>query len=158
MNEHVASPDEQAFRSHLRLPPYLAGAEAGRWLLLQLQWPIAFIAVHAAARENSPDAFVLRFDLDGYPQIAPTAGPWDFFTGGLLTEAGRPKGERVGLAFRTNWESGRALYIPCDRVALTSHTNWPTQYPTWTWDSSKQISFYLRLVFQLLNDPDYTGV
>jgi len=76
----------------------------------------------------------------------------------MLAAAARPKGHRVGNAFRTDWEGGVALYIPCDRVAISSHGAWAAQHPAWLWDASKDITLYLRLVHEMLNDEDYTGV
>ena len=34
----------------------------------------------------------------------------------------------------------------------------PAQYRQWIWDDKKDITFYLRLVSELLTDDDYTGV
>lgn len=152
------TPDERAFRAHLEEGPFRAGVADGRWWLLAIDWPIAFIAVRAAHRERAPDGFVLRFDLTNYPADGPTAGPWDLVTGALMGESGRPKGERVGKAFRTDWENGRALYVACDRVAFVGHEGWASQHPQWIWDDRKDITLYLRLLSEFLNDDDYVGV
>jgi hypothetical protein len=158
VDDAVQPPDERKFRSDIAAPVFVLGVETGRWRLVSIAWPHAVIAVTAAHRKNSPDEFVLRFDLTHYPVDAPTAMPWDPGTEVMLPAERRPKGDRVGHAFRTDWESGRALYVPCDRVALNGHGAWAEQYPSWTWDPSKDITLYLRLVHQRLNDPDYTGV
>jgi hypothetical protein len=152
------TPDERAFRAHLEAGPFRAGVADSRWWLLAIDWPIAVIAVRAAHRQGAPDAFVMRFDLTNYPAIGPTAGPWDLVTGALMGEVGRPKGERVGKAFRTDWEDGRALYVACDRVALAGHEGWASQHRQWIWDDRKDISLYLRLLSEFLNDDDYLGV
>jgi hypothetical protein len=62
------------------------------------------------------------------------------------------------MVFRSDWESGKALYIPCDRVAFRGHEAWAQQHSQWAWDPGKDITHYLRLVHQRLNDPDYLGV
>ena len=152
------TPDERAFRVHLEAGPFRAGVADGRWWLLGIDWPIAFIAVRAAHWERAPDAFVLRFDLTNYPADGPTAAPWDIVTGAQMGEAGRPKGDRVGMAFRTNWENGRALYVACDRVAFAGHEVWANQHRQWIWDDAKDITLFLGLVSELLNDDDYVGV
>lgn len=152
------TPDERAFRAHLEGAPFRAGVTDGRWWLIQISWPIVFIAVRAAHRESSPDAFILRFDLTNYPASGPTAAPWDVVTAALMGDAGRPKGERVGMAFRTNWEGGRALYVACDRVAFAGHEGWAAQHRQWIWNDTKDITHYLRLVSELLTDEDYRGV
>jgi hypothetical protein len=150
-------PDERAFRVHLEEGPFRAGVEDGRWWLIAIDWPIAFIAVRAVHRPGGPDAFVLRFDLTNYPSAAPTSAPWDLTTGALMGAERRPKGERIGAAFNAGWNGGSALYIPCDRIALQGHDAWPGQYRAWIWDDRKDITFYLRLVSELLNEDDYTG-
>lgn len=154
----MPGPDEQAFRADLTSVEFRRGVTDGRWGVLALDWPYAWIYVRAAQRDGSPDAFELRFELTNYPQQAPTAVPWDPALGSMLTGAKRPKGERVGQAFRVDWEEGRALYVPCDRVALTGHANWRQEHRRWAWTDKRKITHYLRLVSELLNDEDYTGV
>jgi hypothetical protein len=154
----LEAPDEKIFRAHIAAPVFQLGVETGRWRLVSVAWPNALIAVRAATRENCPGEFALRFDLTNYPAAAPTATPWDPAADSMLPAHLRPRGSRVGMAFRSDWETGRALYIPCDRIALDGHGNWPNQYRLWTWDAGKDITFYLRLVHRLLNDEDYVGV
>lgn len=152
------TPDERVFREHLNHADFVRGVGSGRWRLLRIDWPHVWIAIRAAPRDGAPDEFVLRFELTDYPTQAPTATPWDEARGTMLEASHRPKGDRVAMAFRANWEGGAALYIPCDRVAIRGHSNWSTQYPAWTWNASRDITLYLRLVHEMLNDPDYAGV
>ena len=152
------TPDEAAFRAHLEGAAFRAGVLQGRWSLLTLAWPEAVICVAAAARTGAPDAYALRFELTNYPAQAPTATPWDVRLGAQLGAEGRPKGHLVGHIFRTDWENGRALYIPCDRLAIAGHGEWPGQYPESLWDGGKDITHYLRLVWDRLNDAAHTGV
>lgn len=154
----MATPDEAAFRADLDGDAFRAGVLQGRWSLLALAWPNAVIAVHAPARPGAPDAYALRFELTNYPSDAPTATPWDVLRGAQLGPEGRPKGHLIGFIFRTDWENGKALYAPCDRVAIAGHGDWPQQYAGWTWDASKDITHCLRLIWDRLNDPDYTGL
>ena len=154
----MIAPDELTFRAHVEAAAFRGSVAEGRWWLLHLLWPNALIAVKAANRPASPDAFVLKFELTNYPVDAPTGCPWNASTGLILAEMDRPKGDRVGMAFRTNWEGGRALYIPCDRIAIAGHTNWPTMHRQWRWTPGREIAHYLRLVHELLNDDDYQGV
>ena len=152
------SPDERVFREHLKRAAFTRGVDERRWRLLRIAWPHVWIAVRAALRDGAPEEFVLRFELSNYPTAAPTATPWDEVTGAMLAAAGRPKGNRVGMALKAEWEGGVALYIPCDRIAIVGHGAWVAQHPAWIWDSSKDITLYLRLVHEMLNDEDYTGV
>ena len=123
-----------------------------------IDWPVVLIAVAAAPRARSSSEYALRFDLAGYPETAPTATPWNPTTGGILEQELRPKGERVGHVFRTNWEDGKALYAPFDRVALNSHSSWRTKYPRRAWDSSKDLTWLLQIIHEMLNNDDYIGI
>jgi hypothetical protein len=123
-----------------------------------IAWPNAMIAVAAGPRDSAPSKYVLRFDLTGYPETAPTATPWNPTTGLVLEPALRPKGERVGYVFRTDWANGQALYAPFDRVALNSHSDWRKQHPRRVWDSSKDLAWLLQILHEMLNNDDYTGV
>lgn len=152
------TPDERTFRAHTAGGPFRAGVEDGRWWLIEIAWPIAFIGVRAAHRSGSPDAFVLRFDVTNYPASAPTAAPWDLITGGVMAAERRPNGDRVGKAFNAGWNGGQALYIPCDRLAFAGHEGWADQHGQWIWGPDKDITLYLRLVSELLADEDYLGV
>lgn len=156
---HLAPPDERAFREHITSPRFSDGIERGRWRIVgDINWPYVLVAVSAAPRENAPKEFFLRFDLAGYPTVAPTATPWNPTSGGILEAGLRPKGEHAGHVFRTDWEDGKALYAPYDRVALKGHPGWPKQYPRRTWDAMKDLAWVLQLLHELLNEPDYTGI
>lgn len=155
--EESMAPDESAFRAHLAGARFQQGVDRGRWRLVTLQWPIAVIAVTSAARQEAPSEFFLRFQLEGYPAGA-TAAPWDLENDELLSPEKRPKGERVERAFRTDWEEGKSLYVPWDRVAFAGHGDWPNKYPGQLWKQEEGISCYLRHTHNLLNDEDYQGV
>lgn len=157
ITEQIVSPDEQVFRAHVASADFQAGVDRGDWRLLNVDWPVAFIAVSAAARPNGPHEFVLRFELSNYPVAEPTAGPWDIERSAPLAAELWPKGERVGVAFNPSWNM-QALYIPCDRLAIQGHDGWKTAHRRFIWDSTRDITFYLRLVHELLNDEDYQGV
>lgn len=153
------SPDERSFREHVKSPQFQNGLGRGRWKMVgDMAWPNVMIAVSAGQREGAPSEYVLRFDLTGYPETAPTATPWNPTTGDVLELALRPKGERVGYVFRADWENGRALYAPFDRVALDSHPDWRKQHPRRVWDSSKDLAWLLQILHEMLNNDDYTGV
>ena len=151
MSTALASPtEERVFRAHLERAEFRAGVRESRWRFISLEWPMALIAVSAGERPGAPTEFVFRFDLTDYPRQAPNAYPWDADTDSTLVAEKRPKGDRVGLAFRVDWQG---LYLPVDRSAISGH-NWRS----WRWDDTKDITFYLRLLYELLNDDDYTGV
>ena len=153
------SPDERVFRDHVISTRFEEGVERGRWRVVgDIAWPVVLVAVAAAPRDSAPTEYVLRFDLTEYPEMAPTVTPWNPATGDVLKQEMRPKGTRVGLVFRADWENGRALYAPFDRVALAGHPNWRTEYPRRVWDSSKDLTWILQILHEMLNNDDYTGI
>lgn len=154
-------PDERIFHAHVEGATFLMGQEDGRWRLHTIQWPNAVIIVQAAARPQAPGSFAFRFDLSGYPNQAPTARLWDAAAGIPLSAKcfpTGPPGSRVALAFRTDWQQGAALYLPCDRVGLQSHSNWREQYPRLAWRPDKDITFFLNILYGLLHSSHYKGI
>jgi len=146
------APDELSLRSDLRAARFLAGEDRGRWKLRKIVWPKVFIDVFA----RDGVAYSLRLDVSEYPATAPTGSFWDPETDKLLAFARWPQGgERIRLAFRTDWKDGTALYIPCDRLSIVGHDGWLTQYPQLLWDPRKGITKYLEVVQDLLHSKDY---
>ena len=128
------SPNETLLREHLSGGAFRAAVHGGRWRVVgEIMWPNVILAVTAAAHPNGPREFALRFDMTDYAQRAPTSTPWDCEEGASLSAAKRPKGERVGHVFRTDWKDGVALYAAYDRVALEDHGDWPQKYAQTAW-------------------------
>ena len=153
------SPDERVLREHVAGARFLEGVGRGRWRIVgDFTWPVMLVAVAAGLRDNAPSEYVLRIDLTGYPEAAPTATPWDPTTGDVLEQELRPKGERVGHVFRTDWKHGKALYAPFDRLALSSHAEWREQHPRQVWDSSKDLTWLLQILHEMLHNDDYRGI
>lgn len=148
--------DELAFIDDLAGARFQDGVDRGKWRLVSSMWPFAVIAVSSAPRENSPDEFFLRFQLEGYPAGA-TAAPWNPEGDQVLQPDKRPKGERAAWAFRIDWNEGTALYVPWDRVAVEGHPDWPVKHRLELWDPAEGITSYLRRVHELLNADDYEG-
>ncbi|MGO8714490.1 MAG: hypothetical protein ACLPP9_09660 [Smithella sp.] len=150
--------DESVFLDHIKGGPFQSGVARERWRLISIHWPYAVISVSASPRPNAPSEYALRFNLQNYPQSAPTARPWDTDLNAPLADNKRPHGvSRVSMAFRTDWKNGIALYLPCDREAIEGHDPWRTQHPAMIWDQNEGITLYLRIVHELLNSSDYTG-
>lgn len=154
----TAAPDKAAFDQDIRAAPFLRGVARGKWRLVDVVWPHAVIAVRAAPRDLSPDEYTLRFELTGYPASAPTAGLWNAATAQYLEGDLRPTGgPNVAIAFRNDWNDGRVLYLPCDRLALQAHANWSSKYAARAWRSGSDITHYLEVVYELLNSASYSG-
>jgi hypothetical protein len=149
----VTAPDERAFRADVVKATFRLGERERRWRLVEITWPYALIGV--TAKDNRE--YVLRFNGEGYPQIPPTAGPWDIERNAILAFDRWPRstGGRVASVFRTGWKGGSALYLPCDRESIRGHDNWRNEMPSKIWDPAKGIIHYLELVHELLNSADY---
>lgn len=149
----MIAPDEAAFRADVAKATFRLGEVEGRWRLVEIAWPHAFITV--IARDGCE--YLLRFDCSGYPTTPPTAGPWDMQRNAVLAANCWPQGQggRVGAVFRPDWKGGVALYLPCDRLSIEGHDNWRTEMPSKIWRPSVGITHYLELVHELLHCRDY---
>lgn len=154
------APDERTLRGHLAGGGFRSGVESGMWRLLSLEWPFALVAISAAPRGSAPTEFVVRFELSGYPNVAPTGGIWDAEAGTSLPQNKRPKGDKLALVFRADrWVAGdNAMYAPWDRLGLQAHPNWQQEAPHFAWNSSRDLTFILENLHGLLNSDEYIGV
>ena len=150
----MLSPDERAFRADLIGPAFRLGEIDGRWRLVGMSWPCIFVALVA----KDDREFILRLNCSGYPQSPPTGGPWDMARNAILGFDQWPKGfgGRLSAVFRTEWKSGSALYLPCDRESLVGHDNWRHETPSKIWRPSDGITQYLDLIYELLHSRDYS--
>lgn len=151
-------PDELVFRSHIQGGAFLAGVDGRRWRLISIDWPHALIGVNARQREEWPSEYVFRFECSNYPQAAVTAQPWDLDQKLPLDAKRWPGGKsRIPSVFRPDWKGGQCLYLPCDRISVEGHNDWPTRYPHLIWKATSDITLYLEELYDLLNSSDYTG-
>lgn len=148
--------DERVFRAHVSGGPFQSGVDRGKWRLIEIDWPFVIIAITAAKRANAPEEFFFRFELTNYPQDPPTADLWDIEREIKLEASRRPRGKlRVSLAFRADRNS---LYLPCDRLEIQGHQGWRNQHPSMLWSPDRDITQYTRIIYELLNSLDYSGV
>ena len=150
----MPGPDERALRADLAKPAFQLGEREGRWRLVDVNWPFAFIGVTA----KDGTEFILRLNCHDYPQTPPTGGPWDIARNAVLAFDRWPRtsGGRVGAVFNTGWKGGTALYLPCDRESITGHENWRNEMPSKIWRPADGIIQYLELVRELLHCRDYS--
>ncbi len=154
----MPAPDRLAVETDLRSVRFRLGSEAGRWRLIELAWPHALIAVAAAPHDAAPGEFVLRMELSGFPQSAPTACTWDLETGAVLAPALRPNGPRAEQVF-SSLQNGQALYAPWDRVAIDGHAaDWAARWPRLMWHPGRDLAFFLKNVYDVLNGDGYVGI
>jgi hypothetical protein len=152
------SPELSLFRVHLEEAPFIAGIDAGRWSLLAnedlTQWPYCRIELRSRPAFSADGHVVLRFNLDGYSATAPTAQPWDPIARTALASNRWPKGSaHLNAIFNPNWNT-TALYMPCDRVAMSGHDGWKQTFPQWWWTSKHTITDYLTFVSRHLLPTD----
>lgn len=150
------TPDERAFQRDVTSARFQSIENRWDWRLLQVDFPIVLVAVSAAPRPNSPTHVVLRCDVAGYPAQAPNTQPWDLARNQPLAAELRPKGERAGQVFKSDWPQG--LYAPFDRVTLTGHPNWVVEHPRAVWTPQRDFIFFLNQIWELLNAEDYEGI
>lgn len=150
----MAGPDQRAFEADVAKATFRLGEAEGRWRLIKVSWPFAFISVFA----KDGMEYEFRFNCSGYPEIAPTGGPWDVERDQILAFNRWPRGSggRVSAVFRTDWKNGTALYLPCDRESFAGHENWRAELPSKIWRSKDGIVQYLELVHELLHSRDYS--
>ncbi|MCC6229951.1 MAG: hypothetical protein IT432_12090 [Phycisphaerales bacterium] len=160
----MTSPDEAALRGDLQSAAFLIGEAEGRWKNMDpgMKFPDVVFMIAAAARPNSPAAFYLKVNCDGYPSRAPTSRLWDHERAAPLALELHPKGSGdVAKVFRIDWPPeapGSCLYHPMDRRPLSDHGDWPTTYKRQVWHSRRTIVDLLEAVYELLNSRNYTGV
>lgn len=149
----MSAPDERALEADLKKAAFRLGEAEGRWRLVAVVWPFVLVAVFAKDGRE----WILRLNCAGYPEAAPTGGPWDLETNAVLTfdRWPRGKGGRLSAVFNPAWQSGTALYLPCDRAACVGHDHWRTEMPSKTWRPADGIVQYLELVHELLRSKDY---
>lgn len=155
----AVSPAERVFRAHLDQGPFQSGVDRGRWRMVSVNWPCAVIAVRAGERDNSPSEYAFRFELSNYPASPPSACPWNETNNSILEFNSWPGGQgRIPAAFRPDWKNGSCLYLPCDRYSIEGHNGWISQHPEMIWNPQGDITQYLKIIYDLLNSEDYTGV
>ena len=159
MTTMTTAPDERALRRHLESAHFQDGVQRGRWRVVgEVEWPHVMIAVSATHRDGSLHEFFFRVDVEGYPELPPNFTPWDPVAGDVLGPEERPTGGHLGRLFRTDWEGGKALYAPFDRVALRSHPNWAQQHPSAAWRPDKGLAEALQLLHRDLTEmEDYSA-
>lgn len=146
--------DHAAVLQHLETGAFLSGVDDGRWSLKGVQWPYLLLDIRAI----NGDLYTLRLRCDGYPALPPTGAFWDVPSNSPLPAARWPRaGAHRGQALRADWQSGTALYIPCDRSSISGHDQWTQLYPAWLWDATVGLTRYLNVVSELLNGSDYVS-
>jgi hypothetical protein len=150
--------DKSMFLKHIGEFEFQEGIAKGMWGLHTedpaTAWPYVIIWVQTSTTYCAPGKCYIRFTLDGYPVTAPSACPWDLQTNAIPDSDKWPKGRQsIEKVFRpTGWKNF-ALYAPYDRVPLSDHEGWKTEYPELCWRKTFKITDYLLFIHELLNQP-----
>lgn len=162
----AATAAQRLLESDLRRADFLIGVDAGKWSLAEpvteAAWPVVYTNVHASLRANSPEQFLVRWDLGGYNSQSPTGAFWDAGRRDFLAPGLWPKGRAgspVAAVFKTEgWAApGKGFYHPFDRQALAGHHQWAEQNPHYIWTSDRTLTDFLHLVHRWLNCEDFLG-
>ncbi|KRB79049.1 DUF7665 family protein [Noviherbaspirillum sp. Root189] len=140
----------QALESDLASGRFKAGAARGRWRLVSLNWPHAFIEVF----DRNGHAVCIRFECSGYPGRPPQGTPWDYQAQQQLAAHLWPRGGRVSQVFNPGWKAGAALYIPCDRESIVGHDNWHGEHPHLIWNPSRGLLQYVEAIHEILQSHE----
>jgi hypothetical protein len=142
------SPAEEAVAADLISPRFLAGGARRHWRRVSYRFPILVMAVAAIEPDGSSSEYYFRFELTGFPGVAPEVRMWDAEANAPLAPARRPKGSlRVTEAFKS-WGND-TVYRPWDRHA-GAHGNWATAYPMLAWHPKRDLTFILEDLHGLL--------
>lgn len=139
------------FQDHLNSPEYQSGEVEGRWGSINNEngpsWPVFFFWVVT----STGDTFNFKFDLSGYPNLAPTGVLWDLEKNCVLAPEMRPTNTKRALQTFKDWGK-ECNYLPCDRLAFEGHPDWTQLHSSLIWNSQKDtILKYLNEVYQILN-------
>lgn len=139
-----------ALEANLASGRFRAGVARGRWRLVSLDWPYAFVEVFDRVQR----AICIRFDCTGYPSQAPQGTPWDYGSQQQLSSHLWPQGGRVSQVFNPGWKNGTALYIPCDRESIVGHDNWHAEHPNLIWNPSRGLLQYVEAIHEILQSHE----
>ena len=153
------TPDELELREHLSRGSFESEIER-KWSEPKVKWPHLFISVFARHIEGAPKQYWFRFDCTNYPADPPIGVPWDISIDQPLAPSLWPGGNIVvtGVFRPTEWRAD-ALYLPCDRIAVTTHdASWVATGPAHLrWTRNSDITLYLNEIHSIINSTGYTG-
>jgi hypothetical protein len=152
----MEDPAETAIENDLIVPRFLAGMARKQWRLVSLNYPILLIAIAAIEPHGTAGEYGFRFEVTGYPGLAPEVRIWDLQGDQILPVDRRPKGShRVTEAFK-DWSFG-TVYRPWERHS-GAHGNWTNIYVNLAWHPKRDISFILEDLHGLLNCNALKGI
>jgi hypothetical protein len=127
---------------------FRAGVLRGYWYTVSYSFPVLLMYVASVAVDGASGGYTFRFELTGFPSIAPEVRIWDVAKGTPLAPQVRPGGStRVAEAFK-DWQHG-SVYRPWERHA-GAHNNWGSSYRDLAWHPARDLAFVLEDLHGLL--------
>ena len=141
--------EARAVSADLTSARFRAGVARGQWRLLDKATPIVIVAVAAIEPDGSASEYSFRFELKGFPGIAPDVRIWDTQKSAPLATELRPQGSaRVIDAFKV-WNADNTVYRPWERQG-GPHNNWTDAHPNLRWNAARDLAFVLGDLHGLL--------
>lgn len=149
------TPAQIAVDADMASTRFRVGLLRKQWRLISYDFPLLVMAVSSVEPDGTPGEYSFRFELTGYPAVAPAVQTWDCATNALLPAERRPSGSpRVREAFKS-WGPD-TVYRPWDRNA-GAHGNWTQNYPELAWNSQRDLTFILEDLHGLLTSNAVAG-
>ena len=141
--------DRNAAEADLASVRFRAGVLRRCWRAVSFEFPILIVGVAAINSGCEISEYLFRFELTGFPTVAPEVIIWDIEAGAKLAADRRPKGShRVVEAFK-DWTVPHSVYRPWDRHGA-AHNNWAHTHPDLAWCASRDLTFILEDLHGLL--------
>jgi hypothetical protein len=139
---------EQAVAADLASVRFRVGEKRGRWRKVSWEFPVLIVAISAIEPDGRNSEYFFRFELTGFPGIAPECKIWSFETNSLLPTNMRPKGSHRLIEAFKSW-SCESVYRPWDRHG-GPHNNWTSTHADLAWHPRRDIAFILEDLYGLL--------
>lgn len=95
MAEDVRPPVVEAIDVDLGSTEFRVGVARGLWRLVEAAFPFYTFAVTQHSSDGQDREYFFRFELSGYPTVAPKVQIWDFEKGQELEPSLRPNRNQV---------------------------------------------------------------
>jgi hypothetical protein len=155
MADEIAPPARRTLEAHLDSVRFLAGVESGRWELLRLVWPYAFVRVTGRDPEvGSGFTHDFRLECTGFPDPGPLVERWSYSedaTFGSRPPAPPGPGSPGFLDAMKDWGPGSGIYRAWSRDSAT-HNNWAQSRPCEAWNPKRDLVFIMENLYALVTE------
>lgn len=151
MANGIVPPARATLETQLQSVRFLAGAEAGRWEVLRLQWPFLYVRVTGKDPESGRTfAHDFQLECNGYPDPGPQVERWVFAdnaTCGHRPPAPTGPGSPGFIDAMKEWNGG--MYRAWSRLAA-AHNNWAQLRRDEAWHPTRTIVFIMEQLYALV--------